>query len=252
MKYNYYKFGLLFLLVITIIIFNNYTKSKKGFIIGVKEGFGTQVPLGKWSPDLIQRFIKYQTTTNQNVNQFNFEVLQQQATPEEAEHLLKTGFWKWSDKLKYNYLDKVWSNPIIKIEPQYALSYAMKLYNERAALELLSWNTKEGEFLLYGGDLGVSAEMPSNIHNTIKCSSDAILQKKIYTGMNVWNGYMNSTTENIKNENIPREMPGFNFIKGPCNPCVALNDVADFSCPFTLNIKGDNATSYSWATLWGL
>ena len=263
MKYNYYR-SLLFvlllcLLVIPIIIFtirqNNNKQNNNNK--QCEEGFTNIDKNRKWSCDLIRRFVLYQTTINQNNNQFNLEVLQQQATPEEAEHLLKTGFWPWSDSLKYNYLDKVWSNPIIKIEPHYALNYAMNLYNEHAANELLGWNAKEGEFLLYGGDLGVSPELSrASVKNTIKCSTDkdgnSIMQKKIYTGMNLWNGYMNSTTQNIKNENIPKEMPGFSFIKGPCNPCVALNDVADFSCPFILNIKGDTSTSPSWATLWGL
>jgi hypothetical protein len=260
MKYNYWLTILLFLLVVLIIIINSFTKRIKG--IQRIEGFDIT---NKWPNDLRQRFIQYQTTMNQNVNQYNLEVLQQQAGSEEVEQLLKTGFWPWSDKLKYAYLDKIWSKSIIKIEPQYALNYAMKIYNERAALELLSWNTKEGHFLLYGGDLGISDEADFNlnaslknnvVHNTIKCSTDingiSSLQKKTYTGMNLWNGYMNSTTEKIKNENIPTEMPGFSFIKGHCNPCVALNDVADFSCPFALNVKGDTTTSSAWSTLWGL
>jgi hypothetical protein len=244
MKYNYWLTILLFLLVVSIIIINSFIKRIEGFNI-----------TNKWQNDLIQRFIQYQTTTSPNV-QYNLEVLQQQVGSEEVEQLLKTGFWTWSDKLKYAYLNKIWSSPIIKIEPQYALNYAMKMYNERAALELLSWNTKEGHFLLYGGDLGISDEADSLKNNTIKCSTDingiSSLQKKTYTGMNLWNGYMNSTTEKIKNENIPTEMPGFSFIKGPCNPCVALNDVADFSCPFALNVKGDTTTSSAWSTLWGL
>ena len=243
-KYNYYIVGILCLLV--VIIYNSYTT----------EGFtdGLTFQSTKWPDDLIQQFIKYQKTLNQNVNQFNMDILQQQAGTEEVTQLLKTGFWPWTDELKREYLNKVRTIPIIKIEPQHALNYAMKIYNQRAALELLSWNTKEGEFLLYGGDLGVSSGEDFNlnvslnqnvVHNTIKCVTDvngtSSLQKKT-----------NSTTEKITNENIPTEMPGFSFIKDSCNPCVALNDVADFSCPFTLNIKGDNTTSASWATLWGL
>ena len=157
---------------------------------------------------------------NQNRNQYNLTQLQRQATPEEAEELLKTGFWPWPDDLKQLYIEKVSDNPIIKIEPQYALNYAMKLYNKNAVTELLAWNTKEGHLLLYG------------TQNNIKCSPDSVMQK--------------GGTE-IKIENIPNEIPGFSFVKGSCNPCLALD--ADFSCPFKL---GDDSISEPWRKLWNL
>jgi hypothetical protein len=133
----------------------------------------------------------------------------------------------------------------------------MKIYNKNAATELLAWNTKEGQFLLYGGDLGTTnKEELKDIHNTIKCSTDndgnSIMEKTVYTGMNLWNGYTNSKTEVVKNQDIPGEMPGFTFIKGACNPCVALNSPGDFSCPFKLNVKGDDNVSIIWKKLWGL
>ncbi len=240
MKYSYSIF-IIILLVISIILFNTYTK---------KIQLGFQNNITSWPPDLIKRFNIYQTTMNKNINQFDLDQLQRQVTPFEAEKYIKTGYWYWPDDLKNLYIEKVMENPIIRIEPQYALNYAMKLYNQNAVRELLAWNTKEGQFLLYGGDLGVSDGMPQNMNNTIKCSSDSLMEKKVYTGMNLWNGYMNSTTSVVKPEDIPTEMPGFSFIKSPCNPCVALNSPGDFSCPFTLNIKGDNSISEPWKQLW--
>jgi hypothetical protein len=221
----------------------------------VKEGFNNNMET-RWSPDLIRRFNIYQTTVNDNNNQFDLDQLQRQASPEEAEELLRTGYWPWPDDLKNLYIEKVWSNPIIKIDPQYALNYAMRLYNKNAVTELLAWNTKEGKFLLYGGDLGVTDGMPKDLNNTIKCSTDAnnnsVMKKKIYTGMNLWNGYMNTTTTIVKPEDIPKEMPGFSFVKGACNPCVALNSPGDFSCPFKLNVEGDDSISDPWKKLWNL
>jgi hypothetical protein len=236
---NAYKILLLCLLVISIIIFN-----KKS----VKEGF--------WSPNLIKRFNIYQTTMNNNANQFDLELLQKQASPQEVEHLLKTGYWPWSSELKAEYIERVWSSPIIKIDPQYALDYAMKLYNQNAVRELLAWNTKEGHFLLYGGNLGVSDGMPKDVNNTIKCTTDskgkAIMQKQVFTKMNLWNGQMDSKTTTLNPEDIPNEMNGFSFVRGPCNPCVALNSPGDFSCPFKLNVKGDDSISSPWKSLWRL
>ena len=259
MKYIY-KILIFIMIIISIIIFN--ICAKKFFKNGFQNYYSTS-----WSPDLIKRFNIYQTTMNKNINQFNLEQLQRQVTPSEAEEYIKTGYWYWPDDLKNLYIEKVWANPIIKIDPHYALNYAMKLYNQNAVRELLAWNTKEGHFLLYGGDLGVSDGMPNNMNNTIKCSTDSVnMEKKVYTGMNLWNGYMNSTTTTVKPEDIPKEMPGFSFVKGPCNPCVALNSPGDFSCPFKLNVKanlpsvkanlpsvtGDDSISEPWKQLWNL
>jgi len=244
------KYILLFLLVLIIIWFNNYTKIKE--VDGFQNDSNNNI---KWSDDLIRRFNIFQTTVNMNNNQYDLDILQQQATPAEAEELLATGYWPWPNDLKYLYMDKIWSSPIIKVQPQYALDYAMKLYNKNAATQLLAWNTKEGQFLLYGGDLGVTPEMPPNVHNTLKCSidettGDSVMEKTVYTGMDFKNGYLNIKKDKITNENIPNEMAGFSFLNGPCNPCGPLNLNPDFSCPFKLNVKGDDQMSSEWKTLW--
>jgi hypothetical protein len=250
MQYSY-TFLIISLLVVSIILVNIYTKTVDNFQNNL-----TNNNNHTWSPDLIKRFNIYQTTMNKNKTYFNLDILQKQATTDEVEQLLETGFWPWPDYLKNDYIEKVWSSPIIKIDPQYALNYAMRLYNQTAARELLAWNTKEGQFLLYGGDLGVTDGMPTDVRNTIKCSTDSnsnsIMEKKVFNGMNLWNGFMNTTTTTVKPEDIPKEMPGFTFVKNPCNPCVALNSPGDFSCPFKLNVRGDNSISNPWKSLWQL
>ena len=37
--------------------------------------------------------------------------------------------------------------------------------------------------------------------------------------------------------NLENVIPGFSFVNGPCNPCGALNEKADYSCKFRLNVK---------------
>jgi hypothetical protein len=214
MKYSYniflfIKIFLFFIFILILILFP-FKKLQTGF-----QNYSIQ-----WSPDLIKRFNIYQNSVNQNINQYNLTQLQRQASPEEVEELLKTGVWPWPEDLKQLYIKKVSDNPIIKIDPHYALNYAMKLYNKQAVTELLAWNTKEGHLLLYG------------THNNIKCSPDSVIQK--------------GGTE-IKTEDIPKEIPGFSFVKGSCNPCIALD--ADFSCPFRL---GDDSISEPWQKLWNL
>ena len=256
MKFSYNMFFLI-LLVVSIILFNSFTKTKTGF-----QNYNSST----WSPDLIKRFNIYQTTISKNITNFDLEILQKQATPLEVEQLLETGYWPWPEELQNEYLNKVLYNKIIKIEPKYALDYAMKTYNRNAARELLAWNSKEGQFLLYGGisgksDIsdksGKSDISDKNLEkNTIKCSTDSngnsVMEKTVFNGMNLWNGYMNTNTYVVKPEDIPKEMPGFTFVNNPCDPCVALNSPGDFSCPFKLNIKGNDSISNPWKSLWGL
>jgi hypothetical protein len=249
MKYSY-KILIFILLVVVIILFNNYSKGLN------MSGFQNYYSDVKWSPDLLKRFNLYQQTVFLYSTQFDLDILQKQAKPDEAEHLLATGFWPWPDDLKQEYIDKVWSNPIIKFSPQASLNYAMRRYNQNAARELLAWNSKEGHFLLYGADLGVTEGLPNNLHNTLKCTTDShgnsVMEKKVFLGPDYWNGYFNINKTIIKPEDIPKEMKGFSFVKSACDPCVALNYPPDYSCPFKLNVKVDDQISRQWKQLWGL
>ena len=236
MKYNYtiFLFTCLFICLFTCLFTCLYFYLSLSF--NKKVGFQNYNNV-KWSPDLIKRFNIYQTTINKNVNQFDLSLLQKQATPEEAEEYLKTGKWEWSDELKDLYIESIWSSPIIKIDPQIALNYAMSIYNKNAATELLAWNTKEGEFLLYGGKI--------DPNTSIKCSYDnpSVMLKQ---------------TNKLKPEDIPKEFPGFSFINGPCNPCSVFDDldktnsITNNKCPFRLDINGDNNVSPIWEKIWKL
>lgn len=248
MKYSYKFICFTIFLFITIIFFNLYSKN------AIYESFSNNS--NKWSQDLINRFLIFQKTTNKNNHQYDMEMVQRQASPQEAEELLRTNKWPWSNETKYLFMENLWKNPMIKIDPGIALEDAMQIYNETAMKELLAWNAKEGQFILYGGDLGITPGMPETSRNSIKCVSDGKgnfnVQKTIYKDYNTWNGFKNIETTNVSNQDIPKEMPGFNFVRGPCNPCVPLNMPPDYSCPFTLNIKGDNSTSQIWKNFWGL
>jgi hypothetical protein len=71
-------------------------------------------------------------------------------------------------------------------------------------------------------------------------------------GYNLSNGFKNTTTVDIASEDIPNEVAGFSFVKGPCNPCAPLNDTPDYSCPFKLNVKGNDEVSDVWKNLWSI
>jgi hypothetical protein len=176
-----------------------------------KEGF--------WSQQTLTNFktysnIRYPHTT------FNMDILQQQASEQEADDLLKNGRWQWSGETKDKYINAISHNTMIQINPKQSLDDAMKIYNENAIKQLLYWNTKEGEFVLDGLTRG---------EDTIKCS-DGRLQKTVVNGYNYLNGYKNSVSTYLDDVDLPNEIPGFSFVNSVCNPCIALDN--DYSCKF--------------------
>jgi hypothetical protein len=185
-----------------------------------------------WSEDLRQRFLKYQDTMSRNDYTYNLEMLQQQVTPAEVEEYLKTGYWNWDDTLKQLYLDKVQSSTLINLVPEEGLKYAMRMYTPEAVKQLLAWNYKEGEFLLYG-----AKDINKNI---VKCSTDE--EPVLTDGKNKINN----------NEDIPNIVPGFSFIREACNPCTNLNFINNNKCAFKLNVEGDDTTSKIWKRIWNL
>jgi hypothetical protein len=199
----------------------------------------------QWSQNTIDDFLTFQSTVNP-LSHFNIPILQQQASEEEVDYLLQNGKWPWSKFVEDLYLDAVAKETIVRLTPAFSMEKAKKIYNENAMKQMLAWNAKEGEFLLYGGK--------NENKEIIKCFSNlegpSIMKKIQVDGYNWWNGYKNEKITNIKNENIPLEMPGFTFVGNSCNPCLALEN--DYSCPFQLNIKGNKSVSDIWTNLWGL
>jgi len=266
-----FYYGCIVSLFTTILYFvaGEIIKGKEGFkgILGEGEGSGS------WSKKTIHDFKTYNVKVNPNT-QFNLQILQEQASDAEAEEYVKTGYWNWTDDTKKMYVEQVERLQMVRINPVIQLNEAMKLYNEKAVQQLLSWNTKEGDFIINGGlaayDPLANDDVEHQSKNTIKCVQDkngrSKMQKKSYNGYNYFNGYKNTKTEDVLNEDIPKEMPGFEFIKGPCNPCGPLENPPEYNCPFTLNIRGKNKGNYKggdnnysgkkispiWEQLWGL
>jgi len=146
------------------------------------------------------------------------------------------------------YLKAVSKNKIIKLDPTDSMWNDKKIYNENAIKQLLSWNTKEGNFILEGGR--------DSYNNLIKCEESnkdnkkSVLKKTYFNGYNLWNGYEKIKKIEIENEDIPKYMPGFSFINESCNPCSPLDN--SYNCPFRLNTKGNNKVSEIWNLLWNI
>ena len=230
---NNKRLFLIFILItITFIYYYFGFHEIKNYVVELFTNQNQNNKIHPWSDDLRQRFLKYQNTMSRNDYTYNLEMLQQQVTPEEVEEYLKTGYWNWDETLKKLYLDKVQSSTLINLVPEVSLDYAMKMYTPNAVKQLLAWNYKEGEFLLYG-----AKDINKNI---VKCSGDD-------------ESFLTSDGKNkINDEDIPNMIPGFSFINEPCNPCKNLNLNNDNKCEFKLNIEGDVTTSEIWKRIWNL
>ena len=249
-----YKYGII--LGITIIILYRFSKMSKK---NVKEGF-------TWSQVSINHFIELQHTINPNVI-FDATIIQKQATQEDVDYFLKNGKWSWSEKVIELYKEAVSQNPYIRTDPQDAVNQARTVYNEKAILEIISWQTKEGKFLLNGlitknsenqenqenkmpsgfGSYGINSGVIDEKNDTIVCNMDtngnSTLVKTQYE-----NG--KQTTTKVDVNNLENMIPGFSFLNGPCNPCVALNSPPSYTCPFTINEKNNDQISSIWKYLW--
>lgn len=217
----------------------------------------------RWSQDTIDKFLQFQKLRFPTA-EFNMDIIQTQATEQEALTLIQTGFWPWSKQTQDMYVNSIITSQVIKIAPDQALTDAMKLYNERAAKLMLSWNTKEGQLLLMGADLGASTYDPlfavDKNHNSIKCTAPtsattdpvSYMEKTTYLGTDYLSGVFKTKKEIIANADLPNVIPGFGFIKGTCNPCGPLNIQPDYGCPFNLHTKDNNSVSEIWQSLWNM
>ena len=160
-KNNTKVFLILFLIFILFIYYYFGFHKIKNYVVEV---FTNLTNDNVWSEDLKKRFLIYQNSMSKYNHNYDLQVLQQQVTSQEVEEYLKTGYWNWDKTLKELYLDKVNSSTLVNTNPQISLNYAMKMYTPKAIEQLLAWNYKEGEFLLYGAE-----DMSGNI---VKCSPD--------------------------------------------------------------------------------
>ena len=172
------------------------------------------------------------------------------------------------------YIKTLYNNPYVRTDPQTALETMRTIYNENAILQLLSWQSKEGQFLRNGvsirggeinkyqalpngwGDYAFNSGQISKTDNVIKCGTNKnddklSLQQILYMG----NGGI--LYEHVKKiipvdyNNLEKLIPGFKFLKNPCNPCEAMEDPANYNCPFQLDISGsDPGVSDIWKYLW--
>lgn len=236
-----------------------FHKGSNSGVSSVRGLFPEGYPVPKtsiWPQNIIADFVKFQKIHNPNLR-FDLDIIQKQANVGEVQALLKNGKWPWSSSVQEMYKQAIQENNIINTEPGASLENAQTVYNQAAILELLSWNSKEGSFLINGAVIGHTEDMPDNINNLVRCGKDSAtgklsMQKIEYTGYNGIYGNMNSKVTPVSNSDLPKVVNGFKFLGSDCNPCGALNYPADYSCKFSLNTGNGAEVSSVWQKMWGV
>jgi hypothetical protein len=253
--------------IVLIVIFRFSRLSQ----INSKEGF-------TWDPNSTRDFLQIQNTINRQ-KIFDVNMIQEnQASQEELDYFNNNGMWPWSQTTIKLYENAVKSNPFIRTLPKDSVNYARTVYNEAAILRIISYQTKEGHFLLNGvlvknpdgnkyedlpngfGDFALSKEsglLENRSDDIIKCNmknpNDSTLERTTYTGKGGIFGEQKSKTTPVDYNYLEKIIPGFTFLNGPCNPCGALNETPDYSCPFRLKVKNKPPfVSDVWQNLWNI
>ena len=252
------------IVILLIILFLLYLLTKRP---SIKESFLTD--------NSVQQFLQIQNTINPHTN-FDTDKLQQQVTQTELDYYLKNGIWPWSQKVIKLYKEASAKNKLIRTSPQDSLNDARKIYNQNAILQILSYQTKEGQFLINGltihnnnpnpledlpsgfGTFGYQSGLIGHLNNDeIKCNIDPFnknshLEKIHYTGKGGIFGEQSKQITSLNYNDLESEIPGFQFIDGPCNPCSVFDNPSDYSCRYKLNNipNQSNKPSSVWKYLW--
>jgi hypothetical protein len=229
-----------------------------------------------WNKESTTDFLLIQNSINRQ-RIFDVDMIQKnQASQEEVDYFNKNGVWPWSQKTIELYTEALNTNPFIRTEAMDAINYARTIYNEAAILRMLSYQTKEGKFLLNGvlvqepsgnsketlpsgyGDYAYkSGLIDDKTLDIIKCnmkeSNGATLERTTYTGKGGIYGEQTYKVSPVDYNDLENIIPGFQFVNGPCHPCGAVNEMPDYSCPFKLSVQNNPSfISQVWQYLWSI
>jgi hypothetical protein len=226
-------------------------------------------------------FLRIQHTINRQTV-FDMDVLNTQASQEELDYFKKNGMWPWSNEVIELYKEAQTKNPYVRTVPDDAVNEARSIYNQAAILRILTYQSKEGQFLLNGvqvkgsypekevlpsgfGTFPYDAELIGNYTNDIiKCNLSSSkenlppMERISYTGKGGIFSEQTSVTSPVDYQQLESIIPGFTFLNDPCNPCGAMGKVPDYSCKYQLKLQREReqesptTISSVWRYLWNL
>lgn len=220
-------------------------------------------------------FLLIQSTINwQKI--FDLKTIGTQASQEELNYFNKNGMWPWSQEVIDLYKDAVSRNPYIRTDPDDAVKNARTIYNQSAIIRILTYQTKEGQFLLNGVLVKDASgnkieDLPSGFGNfpyesglmenwsddIIKCNlrddNNPTLERITYTGKGGIFGEQTKKITPVNYKDLEKLIPGFTFLSSPCNPCSSMAAIPDYSCAYRLKVKNKTPfISSIWQYLWGI
>jgi hypothetical protein len=209
-------------------------------------------------------FLRIQHTINKQ-KVFDMRVIDTQASQEELDYFNQHGIWPWSPEVIELYEEAIRNNPYIRTVEQDATMEARKTYNQAAIIRILTYQSKEGQFLLNGvevennqnvlpsgfGDFPYEAELFDHpTGDIIQCNlskNTPTLERVNYSGHGLLESQSKEVTP-VDYHELEQLVPGFTFLKGACNPCSSMASTPDYSC--TYRLKKDEAPSSIWEYLW--
>lgn len=274
---NNRTYGLIVGLII-LVLYRFSRLSKEGFKLNVSGSFNIDENPKQLSTSqsvMNEDFLRIQNTINKN-KVFDMNTINSQASLEELDYFNKNGKWPWSQDVIKLYQESVKRNPYIRTLPEIATDYARTIYNQNAILRVLTYQTKEGLFLINGvlvkdpsgnkmeelpsgfGNFPYEAGLLDNrVDDIIKCnmknSNNPMLERIRYTGKGVIFGEQTEKVTPVDYNDLEKIIPGFTFLNEPCNPCGSMADNPDYSCAYRLRVKGKPPfISSVWQYLWGV
>jgi len=243
----------------------------------------------KFTTDSERDFLEIQNSINKQ-NVFDMNIINSQASQQELDYFNKNGMWPWSQDVIELYNKAINRNPYVRMTAQQTsakgidsttdnikgINYARRIYNQAAILRILSYQTKEGQFLLNGvlvkdpsgnkmedlpsgfGDFPYAVGLLENrVDDVIKCSmkdeQNPTLERVRYTGKGGIFGEQTEKTTPVDYNDLEKIIPGFTFLNKPCNPCGALAANPDYSCAYRLRVRNKPPfISDVWQYLWGI
>lgn len=228
--------------------------------LSVREGFYNNKDNNRnqFTEDSKQTFLKIQSTINPH-KIFDMNVLANQVTQEELDYFNDNGIWPWSEEVIELYKQATNENPFVRQDPENATNYARTIYNQNAIIRVLTYQSKEGQFLLNGiqvKDKSPDVQLPSGFgtfphssglmnkpYDTIKCNLKS--DNSIPTLERIKS---NGTTTPFDFTTLSQIIPGFTFLGSPCNPCGSMASNPDYSCKYKLGKKSSSIWEYLWNT----
>lgn len=263
---------------ITILLLYRFSRlSREGFDVNISGSFNidNNRKQGQSQQNMNEDFLRIQNTINKN-KVFDMNIINSQASKEELEYFNKNGMWPWSQDVIKLFEEAINRNPYIRTLPDAATNYTRTIYNEAAILRVLSYQTKEGQFLINGVLVkdpsgNKMEELPSGFGNfpyevgllgnrvddIIKCNlkndNNPTLERVRYTGKGGIFGEQTEKVTPVDYNDLEKIIPGFTFLNKPCNPCGSMAANPDYSCAYRLRVKDKPPfISSVWQYLWGI